>query len=125
LIQNHFAKTEGQNTPLMIKSQLKPTISQPGRAPAARLMKVRSVSDSRRALVPLDQPAELFMADDLIEDDRLVFRRRVPAGGWQELSGGVRSAFVLSLRKRSGDAAGAKESLGKQRDVPGTCKEAR
>ena len=58
-------------------------------------MKMRSIESPRRAFVPLDQPAEPFVAGDLIEHDRLVFRRRIGAGGRQEISRGVCPVVVV------------------------------
>jgi len=64
---------------MMIDPQHNSTTFQAGRAPVARPANVRTIKNSRSALVPLDQPAEPFAADDLVEHDRLVVGRRIGA----------------------------------------------
>ena len=56
---------------------------------------MRSIESSGGALVSLDQPTEPFVADDLIEYDRLIFRRRIGTGRRQEISRRMRSLSVI------------------------------
>ncbi len=87
-------ETEREYTQKMIDPQQVSPTFQPGRAPVARSMKVRLVSDSRDTFVPLDQPADPFVTDDLIEHDRLVPRWRITALG---VLGHCRSGEKASL----------------------------
>jgi len=57
---------------------------------------LRTIEASRSAFVPLDQPAQSFMADDLVEYDRLVFRRRITTRWRQELARRVGAVLVVA-----------------------------
>ncbi len=93
--RNSLQKTDGQSISTMTKPQRNTTIFQRQGAPVAQPVKLQVVGSSRRAFVPLDQPTESLVADDLIENDRLVFPRRIGAGGRQEISGRVRAVVVV------------------------------
>jgi len=80
----------GENRQPMIKSQHNSAHFQRRGAPVASSMRMRIIGVSRSTLVPLDQPAEPFVADNLIEHDRLIFPWRIGARRRQEIADRIR-----------------------------------
>lgn len=70
----------------MIDPQHNSTLFQRQAAPVALPVEVWAIGRSRGEVVSLDQAAEPFVADDLVEHDRLICRRRFGRRGRQEVS---------------------------------------